>query len=200
MIVSGSQSLGKQDAERLKQSFPNTRIVLYYGSSELNYITYVTDDEMNDARNLIGKPFPNVDVTLQNGELFVQTPYHVEGISLPCSIHDMGEQDASGNFYFTGRNDDMLQLRGRKISALKIENAIGQLDGVLETAVVVKPRHNDMVLAAYVVSESTPPPSIAQLTGQLRAHLSSFEIPKEWYFVETLPKNESGKIDKKRLP
>ena len=61
-IISGSQSLGRKDAEVLKKIFPNTEITLYYGASELNYITYVKSADMTEERNLIGKPFPGVRV------------------------------------------------------------------------------------------------------------------------------------------
>ena len=38
-MISGSQALGKRQAGQLKQVFPMAEIILYYGSSELNYIT-----------------------------------------------------------------------------------------------------------------------------------------------------------------
>ena len=47
------QSLGINDSEKLKNIFPNAGITLYYGASELNYITYVKDKDMTEDKNLI---------------------------------------------------------------------------------------------------------------------------------------------------
>ncbi len=68
-IISGSQSLGRPEAESLKTIFPKAEIILYYGATELNYITYITDDMMTEQRNLIGKPFPKVDVSIRGEEI-----------------------------------------------------------------------------------------------------------------------------------
>lgn len=123
-IISGSQSMGKRDALGLKKVFPNTKIILYYGATELNYITYVTDDMMTEQRNLIGKPFPEVEVFVEREEIFVNTAYHVQGITCPYTLSDKGYLDASGNLYFNGRTDDILLYRGHKVSAVKVENAL----------------------------------------------------------------------------
>lgn len=82
-IISGSQSMSRQEADKLLQVFPNADITLYYGASELNYITYVKAAEMTDDRTLIGRPFKGVQVSICNEEIFIDTPYHVEEISLP---------------------------------------------------------------------------------------------------------------------
>lgn len=200
MILSGSQSLGREDASLLKNIFPNTKILLYYGASELNYITYVTDGDMTDDRNLIGKPFPEVGVTVRNGEIFVDTAYHVEGVKCPYSLSDGGYQDESGNFYFLGRKDDIMNVRGRKISALRIENALEGLPEICEAAVVSEEREAQRgeQITAYVV------PSKAwygeeEIYWKLRGILEHFEMPRKIYPVTALPRNESGKVDKKRL-
>ncbi len=63
-ILSGSQSLGKKDAMKLKTFFPKAEITLYYGASELSYVTYIRDQEMNEDKTRIGRPFPKVGVCL----------------------------------------------------------------------------------------------------------------------------------------
>ena len=139
-IISGSQSLGKNDAETLKKIFPNTEITLYYGASELNYITYVKSADMTEERNLIGKPFPGVRVFIQDDEMYVDNAFHVENITVPYSLKDSGRMDAQGNFYFLGRTDDIVGVRGRKVSMMKIENALEEVAGITEAAVVQLPK------------------------------------------------------------
>ncbi|MGN0346727.1 MAG: AMP-binding protein [Lachnospiraceae bacterium] len=203
MILSGSQSLGRTDACHLKTVFPNAQILLYYGASELSYITYVTDENMNEERNLIGKPFPGVEVFLREEELFVNTPYAILGVSMPFSVKDKGYQDADGNFYFSGRSDDIFGIRGRKIASRKIEDAINQIDGILDIAVCKCSFQHDEQLVAYVV----PNPHIFSekdivsgcLIPYLSKTLAAYEIPKIWKCLASLPKTESGKTDLKKL-
>lgn len=200
-IISGSQSLGKSDANALKNVFPETSIVLYYGATELNYITYVTDTMMTDQRNLIGKPFPEVEVYVEKGEIFVDTAYHVEGITCPYTLSDKGTMDASGNFYFDGRTDDILLYRGHKVSAIKVENVIEELELVQEAAVCMKEkaRGKEEQIVAYVVVTPSCAVGEQEILSILRSKLQRYELPRRIYFVKTLPKNASGKVDKQQL-
>lgn len=200
-IISGSQSLGKGDALRLKEVFPNTKIVLYYGATELNYITYVTDDMMTEQRNLIGKPFPEVEVYLEKEEIFVNTAYHVQGITCPYTLSDKGYLDAAGNLYFNGRTDDMLLYRGHKVSALKVENALEELDMVQEAAVCMgeKIRGNEKQIVAYVVLSDAHSVQEQEILAPLRKKLYQYELPRRIFQVKSLPRNTSGKVDKKQL-
>ncbi len=201
MIISGSQSLGKREADRLKRVFPNTHIILYYAASELNYVTYVSDGEMTEERNLIGRPFPQVEVFLQDDEIYVNTPYHVEGVACPYSLSDCGYQDKEGNFYFAGRKDDILNIRGRKVSAVKIENILGQVPEIQEAAVLAEAADGgrEQYLVAYIVFCKGKKCRQEDIYERLRRFLAHYEMPRRLYFVEGLPRNESGKVDKKRL-
>ena len=205
MILSGSQSLGTKDYEQLKTCFPKTRCILYYGASELNYITYVDNEHMNLARNLIGKAFPNVSVFVKEDKTYVDTPYHIEGIQVPFSLNDTGYFDQEGNLYFSGRKDEILNCRGRKVSALKIENALEHLEGVNEAAVVLEDYKNDSHIVAYVTllenekNQEQLQGKLNALRGQLKQVLLSHEIPKQIHVVDSFIKTESGKIDKKQL-
>ena len=201
-IISGSQSLGRKDAEVLKKIFPNTEITLYYGASELNYITYVKSADMTEERNLIGKPFPGVRVFIQDDEMYVDNAFHVENITVPYSLKDSGRMDTQGNFYFLGRTDDIVGVRGRKVSMMKIENALEEVAGITEAAVVLLPKEKDAdmpaeIVSAFVTVEGTDVPE--NLRQQLKEKLADFEIPKRVIVLEAFPKNTSGKVDKARL-
>ena len=201
-IISGSQSLGRKDAEVLKKIFPNTEITLYYGASELNYITYVKSADMTEERNLIGKPFPGVRVFIQDDEMYVDNAFHVENITVPYSLKDSGRMDLQGNFYFLGRTDDIVGVRGRKVSMMKIENALEEVAGITEAAVVLLPKEKDAdmpaeIVSAFVTVEGTDVPE--NLRQQLKEKLADFEIPKRVIVLEAFPKNTSGKVDKARL-
>ena len=196
-IISGSQSMGRVEADKLLEVFPEAEITLYYGASELNYITYIKDSEMTDDRTLIGRAFAGVQVSVVDEEIFIDTPYHVEAISLPFSLKDRGRLDAEGRLHFLGRTDDILSVNGRKVSAVKVSRALMDLPDVEEAAVLVVHVDDADVLTAFVGAVQEY--SKQQLVKLLRASLEDYELPKQFIFLPELPHNESGKVDKAAL-
>lgn len=196
-IVSGSQSLGRKDAEKLKKAFPRTEITLYYGASELNYITYIKDSEMTEDRTNIGRAFPGVHVSVQNEEIFVDTPYGVEGIAMPFSLKDRGYLADDGSLHFLGRIDDICNVNGMKISAGKVEQALTDISEVTEAAVMAVHRNDADSLVAFVAAEKRY--SKQELLLLLKESLTEYEVPKQFIYLPELPKNESGKIDRLKL-
>ena len=196
-IISGSQSMGRVEADKLLEVFPKAEITLYYGASELNYITYIKDSEMTDDRTLIGRPFAGVQVSVVDEEIFIDTPYHVEAISLPFSLKDRGRLDAEGRLHFLGRTDDILSVNGRKVSAVKVSRALMDVPDVAEAAVLVVHVDDADVLTAFVGAVQEY--SKQQLVKLLRASLEDYELPKQFIFLPELPHNESGKVDKAAL-
>lgn len=196
-IISGSQSMGRVEADKLLEVFPEAEITLYYGASELNYITYIKDSEMTDDRTLIGRPFAGVQVSVVDEEIFIDTPYHVEAISLPFSLKDRGRLDAEGRLHFLGRTDDILSVNGRKVSAVKVSRALMDVPDVEEAVVLVVHVDDADVLTAFVGAVQEY--SKQQLVKLLRASLEDYELPKQFIFLPELPHNESGKVDKAAL-
>ncbi|MDE6852581.1 MAG: AMP-binding protein [Lachnospiraceae bacterium] len=123
-IVSGSQGMNRADAVQLKNIFPEARITLYYGASELSYITYITEEEMTDDRGLVGRPFPGVQVAVRDQQIYVTTPCCAAGVECPCTVSDQGYLDEMGRLHFTGRSDDIVNVHGRKVSLWRIEKVL----------------------------------------------------------------------------
>ncbi len=200
-IISGSQSLGKCEVAKIKQIFPDSEITLYYGASELNYISYIKGQDMTEDKTVVGKPFVGVKVDVINEEIFVDTPYGIESIQMPFSLKDKGCIDENGNLHFLGRKDDIVNVNGIKVSSYKVENAIAKACNNAESSVFVVHMNNADTLTACIVynvhDEETH--DRVQLLKALREYLEAYEIPKKFIFVEELPKNESGKIDKLKL-
>ena len=127
----------------------------------------------------------------------MNTPYHVEGISLPFSLKDKGYIDTNGSLHFLGRKDDICNINGLKISTSKIENALIKVFQTNELIVIPSHKNDSDTLKAFIAGEK-------QFTKQevlksLKPYLTDFEIPKQFIYLKTLPKNESGKIDKLKL-
>ena len=196
-IISGSQTMGRQEADKLLALFPKAEITLYYGASELNYITYIKDKDMTDDRTVIGQPFAGVGISINNEEIFIDTPYHVENITLPFSLKDRGYVDERGRLHFLGRTDDICNVNGRKVSSVKVTTALTDIEGVVEAAVLSRHIADADVLVAFVASTTSY--TKQELVRRLRERLEDYELPKQFIFLEQLPRNESGKIDKLAL-
>ena len=196
-IISGSQTMGRQEADKLLAVFPKAEITLYYGASELNYITYIKDKDMTDDRTVIGQPFAGVGISINNEEIFIDTPYHVENITLPFSLKDRGYVDERGWLHFLGRTDDICNVNGRKVSSVKVTTALNDIEGVVEAAVLSRHIADADVLVAFVASTTSY--TKQELVRRLRERLEDYELPKQFIVLEQLPRNESGKIDKLSL-
>jgi 2-furoate---CoA ligase len=108
---------------------------------------------------------------------------------------DLGRVDADGDLWVVGRVDDMIVSGGENVYPLEVEDVLARHPGVLEVAVVGAPddRWGHRVVA-YVVAEG------GLTAEELDAHclasetLARFKRPREYRFVEDLPKSPSGKL------
>ena len=102
---------------------------------------------------------------------------------------------------------DILKVGGEKVSALEVEDALLSLEGVSEAAVVAVDGgdRGDAVGAVLVLAStaatgafSLPPLSLEQLRDSLSKVLPKAALPSRVAFVEALPRNAMGKVDKRR--
>ena len=153
---------------------------------------------MTDDKTDIGLPFKNVGVSIKNEEIFIDTPYHVENIEIPFSLKDRGMLDKNGHLHFLGRTDDIVSVNGIKVATTKVEAALIALQEIMEVKCLVFHKDDADILTAFIGGAEKI--SRQLLVEKLRAaELTDYEIPKQYVFMPSLPKNESGKIDKKAL-
>jgi acyl-coenzyme A synthetase/AMP-(fatty) acid ligase len=112
-------------------------------------------------------------------------------------------RDDSGHFTYQGRSDDMLKVSGIWVSPTEVEAAINAHEAVLECAVVGVVDEERLVHPeAHVVLQPGREASI-ELEEALRLHVRSrlahFKCPREFLFVEELPKTATGKIQRFKL-
>ena len=162
----------------------------------------IVDDQLNEVT--AGEP----------GELITRGPYTIRGYYkarehnriafTPDGFYrtgDMVRLHPSGNFIVEGRNKDLINRGGEKISAEEIENLIITHPAVLNTAVVAMP---DPVMGeracAYVVLRKGASLDFARLTRFLeQKRIARFKLPERLELIEALPTTAVGKISKKEL-
>ena len=192
-VFTGSQVLTEKQSLTLMKKFPAAEIFLYYGASELSFITYkkISVDNASDVQNL-GKVFDGVKIFIRDGLIYVDTPFHVCGMKNPCTVGDAGFINERGELLFIGRGEDFINRGGVKIFASAVEQKLLTIDGVEAVAVVkVSDKTRGENFLAYVVGNVDK--------KIIRQALSPAELPREIIFVKSLPLNTSGKVDKKIL-
>ena len=197
-IIAGSQVLDRHLMEQLQQLCPNMEFILYYGASELNYITYCTGKEWLDREGTVGRPFPTVRIQADDGVIYVTTKYHIEGISDTYTVNDCGYIDSEGYLMFTGRQGDLINKGGYKISVPEMEQYLQSLQGVSEVAVI---NINDDIrgedFVVYIVLEAKS--DLSKIIETIHQERPSIEWPKSVYSITMLPLTECSKVDKRKL-
>ncbi len=111
---------------------------------------------------------------------------------------DLGYRDADGYLFYTGRADDIISSAGYRIGPTEVENALQEHPAVVESAVVSSPDpERGEVVKAYVVLHEGHAPSealIADIQRHVKESTAPYKYPRKIEFVESLPKNPSGKL------
>jgi 2-furoate---CoA ligase len=110
---------------------------------------------------------------------------------------DVGRLDADGDLWIEGRVDDMIISGGENVHPLEVEDVLARHPAVLEAAVIAAPDERlGQRVVAVVVGETTAEELDAHC---LASPLARFKRPREYRFVEELPKSASGKILRRLL-
>jgi acyl-CoA synthetase (AMP-forming)/AMP-acid ligase II len=113
---------------------------------------------------------------------------------------DLGKLDADGYLYIVGRSKDVIIRGGNNVHATDVEHVLVQHDAVKEVAVVGAPHP---VLGEDVVAFVVLQPGAGADAEALRAfgleHLADYKVPRQFVFVDELPRNPTGKVIKPEL-
>jgi O-succinylbenzoic acid--CoA ligase len=110
---------------------------------------------------------------------------------------DLGELDADGHLWITGRRSDRIVTGGVNVDPMEIEDILRLHNGVSDAAVVGLPDERwGEVVAAAVVREGGAYPDPSELEELTRARLTTAKVPRRWIFLTELPRNANGKVDR----
>lgn len=155
---------------------------------------------LNKAGNLAFKPgWPSMMVDVWRNKKryghYFQNGWYLTG--------DKAYRDKDGYFWFVGRDIDMIKTSGERVGAFEVESSIMEYPGVLEAGVIGKPDPlRGEIIKAFVVLKSTLKPSEAlklKLQEYVKKNLAGHAYPREVEFVQSLPKNRSGKVVRRIL-
>jgi len=218
--VSGSAPLPVNILEGFEQKFGCT-IREGYGLSEGSAALTGHTLDMERKAGSVGKPSANIEIQVVDahdnplpmgeiGEVVARGPNVMRGYyNMPEEtkealrngwLHtgDMGRFDEDGYLYIVERKKDLIIRGGFNIYPRDIEEVLTTHPSVIEAAVIGVPseRMGEEVKAFVVVR--TPVPA-EELMAYCREKLANYKTPSEIEFVDALPRNAIGKIDKKEL-
>jgi fatty-acyl-CoA synthase len=187
-------------------------IVQGYGLTEAapNVLCLAPGDARRKA-GWAGKPYPYVECDLSGeGELLVRGPNVFAGYwrnddATAGAFHegwlltgDIAERDSEGNYRLLGRLKDMIVSGGENVYPAEIESVLHEHPAVADAAVVgVEDERWGEVCVAFVVLTASVTED--ELRAHCAAHLARFKVPKSFQFVDELPRNSMGKIQKSEL-
>ncbi len=110
-------------------------------------------------------------------------------------------READGNYYYEGRIDSQVKLRGYRVELEAIEARLAECDGVREAACQVQKDGGQQMLVAFVVPEDGRTSlSFDELKASLRQVLPTYMVPSRFATLSELPTTVGGKLNRKLLP
>lgn len=217
-IEIGSAPMSIETKKEMIDLFPNTRICMHYGLTEASRSCFIEFHD-NYHLNSIGRPVSNqVEIEIfdsegntvldgNSGEICVKgnmvSSHYLE--EKPEDRYrfgdfirtgDTGYKDQDGYLYLIGREKEIINVGGKKVSPLEVEETICSL-GVGDCVCVPLP--DDLLgekVKCFIQQDSTNL-SFEEIEKELRTNLESFKIPAVFEWIKEIPKTSSGK--KQRL-
>lgn len=227
VIGYGASKMPVEVLKKLKELFPKAKFYNYYGQTEATGVDIMLFPEDHDKKlDKSGKElvFSYAELMDDNGnvikdtnkigEIVIRGPQIMVGYYNNAEatekafmydwFHsgDMGMKDDEGYLQFVDRKKDMIKSGGENISALEVEEIIYKHPAVKEVAVIglPDPKWIEVVTAVVVLKdEFKDKVSEEDIIKFCKQYLSSFKAPKRVIFLDTLPKNPTGKIMKNEL-
>jgi acyl-CoA synthetase (AMP-forming)/AMP-acid ligase II len=113
---------------------------------------------------------------------------------------DVGVMDEDGYLRITGRIKEMFIVGGFNCYPAEIENILCDMPGIARAAVIGVPDERmGEVARAFLVRDADALPDEAAVIAWARAHMANYKVPRSVVFLEALPINAGGKVDKAEL-
>jgi acyl-CoA synthetase (AMP-forming)/AMP-acid ligase II len=195
-----------------------------YGLSETLFVT-ARSREVFGGAGYVGEPIPSVNLRIVNdggelltpgvhGEVEILTPdlmagyIDAEGSLLETdatkwfATGDIGHLDTSGSLFITGRKKDLIIRGGVNVSPAAVEEALMQVPGIADVAVVSIPHdlYGEDIVAVLKLDPGIDFELILDsVVSHAKSNLAQHQQPARYMAIDELPKTASGKVQKARI-
>lgn len=198
------------------------RVYELYGATEGVGVTLVRGDEWLARPGTVGRGFltqvrildegGNLAPPGTTGTVFMRTPRRVgrsdyvndQAIRTTpdgfATVGDHGRLDRDGYLYLEPRDHDTINVGGEKVDPDEVEAALRDHPAVIDAVAVAVPHQTlGSVVGAHVVLEHGASVRKAELAAHCGRRLAGYKIPKQFTFVDQVPRSAAGKIQRWRL-
>ena len=190
------------DSAHVPIGFPIHNTQLYVLDAQQQLVPMGIEGELYVGGAGVARGYLNRDNLTQ--EKFIANPF---GNGKLYRTGDLVRHLADGKLEYLGRIDQQVKIRGFRIELGEIESAIRQQPGMREVAVIAREDSpGDKHLVAYLVNQDGMPSDevaaeqIMKLQQALSQQLPEYMVPNSFMYIEKLPLNANGKLDRNALP
>ncbi|TCO44731.1 acyl-CoA synthetase [Actinocrispum wychmicini] len=220
IVFSAGSALSPELGNRATKIFGDV-VYNLYGSTEVAVAAVATPEDWRAAPGTVGKVPCGCRVQLYDdhggrvtepgalGRVFVGSDLAFGGytdgrnkeiIDGLLSTGDVGHFDGEGRLFIDGRDDEMIVSGGENVFPVEVENLLAEHPGVVEAAVIGVPDEKfGQRLRAFVVARDGAELDETQVQDHVKANLARYKVPRDVRFLDTLPRNATGKLLRGRL-
>jgi len=224
-IEIGSSFMSIEDKELLCELLPGTRICMHYGLTEASRSAFMEFHAQHNQLNSAGKASPNVQVRIFD-EAGKELPFGTEGEVCVKGEHvtcgywnedtvkfakdfyngyfrtgDSGYLDEEGYIHLKSRIKEMINVGGKKVSPMEVEDMLNAIPGIEESACVAMPDPEGVMgelVKAFIVCKDENLTDAAIIEA-LKPNLEVYKLPAVIERIDRIPKTASGKVQRLTL-
>lgn len=221
----GSAPIPENDKEELRQLLPKSRLYNFYGTTESGCSCILDFNAMKDKKNCIGRPTCHanfkfmdengnpVEASEENpgflacaGDMNMVGYYKAEALNKETikngyiQTQDMAYMGEDGLIYMLGRQGDVIETGGNKVSPVEIEEVAIKCEGVedcacipVDSPILGKEPKLFVVMAKGITFDSNA------IYQYLKERLEAYKVPKIIEEIDAIPRTYNGKIQRKKL-
>lgn len=222
-IEIGSAAMPLASKQELCQLFPTTRICHHYGLTEASRSAFMEYHSSPDL-NTIGKEVcDKVEIKVfdengaempqgQSGEICVKGNMVMKGYFLAeetatafvngyFRTGDEGYRAADGNLYLVSRKKEMINVGGKKVSPVEVEDMVLSMGGIEDCGCIGIPDPNGIMgeVPKLFVQQPGCTRTLDEISAFLKTHLEIYKQPVAYEWIDSIPKTSSGKKQRLQL-
>lgn len=221
----GSAPMPIEDKQLLCSLLPDTRICMHYGLTEASRSAFIEFHSQNNWLNTVGKETPNMHISIcdENGNVLpvnTEGEICVEGDAVTNGYYqevevtqasfwgkkfrtgDWGQIDSDGYLSLKSRKKELINIGGKKVSPIEVEEVLKEFDFVKDCACVAIPDPSGVlgeVVKAFVVTDAPEKLTVENMANLIGKQLEAYKLPVQYEAIDFIPKTSSGKIQRLAL-